>query len=58
MYLSRTIQLFEQVENLAHHNVNPCPAEVIYLNFQPLEVVSRYRYPQPEVVENTHICLI
>ena len=23
-----------------------------YLNFQPLEVVSRYRDPQPQVVEN------
>ena len=25
---------------------------LIYLNFQPLEVVSRYREPQPQVVEN------
>ena len=27
-------------------NINPCPAKVIYLNFQPLKVVSRYRDPQ------------
>ena len=27
-------------------------AQLIYLNFQPLEVVSRYRDPQPQVVEN------
>ena len=32
--------------------INPYPAEIIYLNFQPLEVVSRYRDPQPQVVEN------
>ena len=31
---------------------NPYPAEVIYLNFNPLEVVSRYRDPQLEVAEN------
>ena len=32
--------------------INPYPAKIIYLNFQPLEVVSRYRNPQPQVVEN------
>ena len=26
--------------------------KLIYLNFQPLEVVSRYRDPQPQVIEN------
>ena len=31
---------------------NPYPTKLIYLNFQPLEVVSRYRDPQPEVAEN------
>ena len=31
---------------------NPCPAKVIYLNFHPFEVVSRYRDPQPQVAEN------
>ena len=30
----------------------PYPAKLIYLNFQPLEVVSRYRDPRPQVVEN------
>ena len=33
-------------------SLNPYPAKVIYLNFQPLEVVSRYRDPQPQVIEN------
>ena len=33
-------------------DVNPYHAELIYLNFQPLEVVSRHRDPQPQVVEN------
>ena len=28
------------------------PAKLIYLNFQPLEVVSRYRDPQLQVAEN------
>ena len=32
--------------------INPLPARLLYLNFQPLEVVSRYRDPQPQVVEN------
>ena len=33
-------------------NITPYPAKLIYLNFQPLEVVSRYRDPQLQVVEN------
>ena len=37
---------------------NPYAAKLIYLNFQPLEVVSRYRDPQPQVVENLSSCLI
>ena len=32
--------------------LDPYPAKVIYLNYQQLEVVSRYRDPQPQVVEN------
>ena len=31
---------------------NPFPAKLIYLNFHPLEVVSRYRDPQLQVAEN------
>ena len=31
---------------------NPYPAKLIYLNFQPLEVASRYRDPQPQIVAN------
>ena len=31
---------------------NPYPAKVIYFNFQPLEVVRRYRDPQLQVAEN------
>ena len=30
----------------------PYPADLIYLNFQALEVVSGYRDPQPQVLEN------
>ena len=33
-------------------NVDIYPAKVIYLNFQLLEVVSRYRDPQLQVAEN------
>ena len=36
--------------------VNPLTAKLIYLNFQPLEVVSRYRDPQLQVAEN-YLCL-
>ena len=31
---------------------NPYPANLLYLNFHPLEVVSRYRDPQLQVGEN------
>ena len=32
--------------------INSYPDNLIYLNVQSLEVVSRYRDPQPQVVEN------
>ena len=32
--------------------LNPHPVKLIYLNFQPLEVVSRYRDPQLKMGEN------
>ena len=32
--------------------LNPFPAKSIYLNFHPLEAVSRYRDPQLQVGEN------
>ena len=32
--------------------INPYPTKLIDLNFHTLEVVSRYRDPQPEVVEH------
>ena len=38
--------------------LNPYPAKSIYSNFQPLELVSRYRDPQPQVVGMTNIYLI
>ena len=34
------------------NDINPYPADFIYLNFKSLEVVSHYRDPQPEVDEN------
>ena len=36
--------------------INPYPAKLSYLNFHPLEVVSRYRDPQLQVVKIAHIC--
>ena len=39
-----------QVRNLEESLVNLIL--LLYLNFQPLEVVSRYRDPQPQVAEN------
>ena len=38
--------------------IHPYPAKFIYLNFQQLEVVSRYRDPQHQVVENHSYLLI
>ena len=32
--------------------INPYPAKLIYLNFHPFEVVSRYRDPQLQVGKN------
>ena len=43
---------------VATNHLSPYPAQLIFLNFQPLEVVSRYRDQQLQVAENTHICLI
>ena len=37
---------------VAYATLNPCPAKLNNLNFQPLEVVSRYRDPQLQVTEN------
>ena len=33
--------------------LSPHPASLIYLNFQPLEVVFRYRNPQPQAMVTT-----
>ena len=33
------------------NTINPYPSKKMYLKFQPLEVVSRYRDPQFQVVE-------
>ena len=41
-----------KIEKTGEFLFNSHPAELIYLNFQPLEVVSRYHDPQPQVVEN------
>ena len=34
------------------YDINPYPANYIYLNFHPFEVMSRHSDPQPKVVEN------
>ena len=38
--------------NNQFHRFNPYPAKLNYLNFQPLEVVPRYRDAQLQVSEN------
>ena len=40
-----------QVYNSLHLYFNPYPAKLLYLNFHPLVVVSRYRDPQLQVAE-------
>ena len=50
--------VFDAGPTLKQHLVNLYLDRLIYLNFQLLEIVSRYRDPQPEVVENYYICLI
>ena len=44
----RTLQARNITVTLNHVN----PAELFYFNFQPFEVLSRYRDPQPQAVEN------
>ena len=38
--------------------INPLSTKLNNLDFHPLEVVARYRDPQLQVFEITHICLI
>ena len=45
-----TVLITQQIKQNVH--LNPEPAELIYLNFHPLEVVSRYRDQQIQVGEN------
>ena len=47
-----TILVLHSYNSAMRHVIDPYPAKLIYLNFQPLEVVSRYRDPQPQAVEN------
>ena len=42
---------------IGDYNINPLNTELFNLNFQPLEVASRYRDPQPEVTKNYSNCL-
>ena len=43
--------IFQNIEKV-NIIINPFPAKLIYLNFHPLEVVSRYRDPQLQAAEN------
>ena len=67
MYIFSLVKLYLAIgiHNLKRLTENHFyPAKLIYLNFQPLEVVFRYRYPQLQVAENylhllnlsTYIC--
>ena len=50
---------FVMENNIEDPYNSPCPAKLIYIIFQPLEVVSRYRDPQPQIVGNySNICYI
>ena len=57
---SKTILIVKSGAKLLSHKVNVLvkngldhyPAKLIYLTFQALEAVSRYRDPQPRVLEN------
>ena len=46
MYIYKACS-FYSVKGIQTPFLNPYPAEYIYLNFQPLKVVYRYRDPQP-----------
>ena len=52
MFQGHIKRLKSAVDVTSTLRVNPYPAKLTYLHFQPLEVVSRYRDPQPQVVEN------
>ena len=42
----------DHVNRLADPENLYMPVRLIYLDFQPLEVVSHYHDPQPQVIEN------
>ena len=48
----KLIKIVWEIDEKPAAQVNPYPAKLIHLNFQPFEVVSRYRDTQPQVVEN------
>ena len=41
-----------EIVQLPVSGISRYPAKLIYLNFQPLKVVSRYRDPQLQMAEN------
>ena len=48
----RIIKIIVLSSQLVMLSFNAYPAKLIYLNSHPLEVVSRYRDTQPQVVDN------
>ena len=45
-------ELGQEKDTISNCLFTPFPAELPYLNFHPLEIVSRYRDPQLQVAEN------
>ena len=46
------------LQRLTLFTFNRYPAKLPYMNFHPLEVVSRYRVPQLQVAENYFFCYL
>ena len=47
--------IFPLNQGICEMNIDPYHAMLIYLNFHSLEVVSRYRDPQLQLVENSYL---
>ena len=51
-YIKVTVIFESDLHQAQSGHIIPYPAKLIYLNFHPLDVVSRYRDPQLQVGEN------
>ena len=55
LFLFRCLAMYRSYSNNNIHHLGPYTIQLHNLNFNPLEVVSRYPYPQLQVCENLFV---